>query len=120
MSGRTHSTWTPVRHLPLGRPHRRSARTRCGRIPIVNVAGAAPFTNVRRPPRPALATPRPALTHAQAAATPTPWPGPSFNSTNCVLPWQAHRFARRPEYLGDLGFSKKNGRISGWYHGISL
>ena len=66
--------------------------------------------NVRRPPRPALAPPRPALAHAQAAATPrTPWPGPSFSSTNCVLPWQAHRFPRRPE---DLGF-KKNGRVSG-------
>ena len=88
----------------------------------MNVAGAAPFTNVRRPPRPALAPPRPALAHAPAAATPTPWPGPSFSSTNYVLPWQAHRFARRPEYLGDLGFSKKKRsyiRLISSYQGVS-
>jgi len=60
-----------------------------------------------------------------AGPTPTPRPAPPTISANKMRAdphrerrrgraiQNAHRFARRPEYLGDLGFSKKNGRISG-------
>ena len=80
----------------------------------MNVAAGAEPSNVRRPPRAALAPSRPARADAPAA-TPTPQPGPASGSTNCEPPRQAHRFARRLEHLSDLAGRdfQKNGRVSG-------